>query len=116
MTSLEEIIKFREDMYKKSVDLIEKKGHDYNRNQQTAGDTLFNLRVSEILGITPTIEQGIMVRLSDKIMRLISLTKPGVKGKVKDESVIDTVLDVHNYVDYLALEWMKRRGYSEKST
>lgn len=109
MPSLSEVLQFREDMHKKSMALIEKKGADYNRDQQQEGNTLFNLHVCELLGIVESTEEGILVRLSDKFMRLISLTKPGREAAVKDESVLDTVVDVHNYIDYLALTWLLRR-------
>lgn len=109
MPSLDEVLKFRQDRYESSVDLIRRKGADYNRDQQEAGDTLFNLKVCEILGIVPSTEEGILVRLSDKLMRLISLTKPGRDAVVKDESVLDTINDIHNYVDYLGLIWHLRR-------
>jgi hypothetical protein len=101
-------------MYEKSAALIDRKGADYNRDQQLAGDTLFNLRVSEILGIVPSTEEGILVRLSDKFMRLISLTKPGREAAVKDESVLDTIADIHNYADYLGLVWLQRQAASRQ--
>jgi hypothetical protein len=107
--SLERVLAFREAMFKSSVDIIARKGADYNRDQQQNGDTLFNLRVAEVLGIVPSAEEGILVRLSDKFMRLISLTKPGREAAVKDESVLDTIRDIHNYVDYLGLIWQERR-------
>jgi len=107
--SLDQVKAFREAMYNSSTALIDKKGADYNRDQQVAGDTLFNLRVAEVLGIVPSTEEGILVRLSDKFMRLISLTKPGRDAAVKDESVLDTIRDIHNYVDYLGLIWQERR-------
>lgn len=113
--SVEEVKAFREAMYNTSVSLIDKKGADYNRDQQIGGDTLFNLRVCEILGIVPATEDGILVRLSDKFMRLISLTKPGREAAVKDESVLDTIRDVHNYIDYLGLIWQKRRQEQEQA-
>lgn len=108
--SVEEVKKFRAEMFEKSMSLIDQKGADYNRDQQNSGDTLFNLRVCELLGIVPSAEEGVLVRLSDKFMRLISLTKPGREAAVKDESVLDTVRDIHNYIDYLALMWLRRRG------
>lgn len=108
-TTVQEVKEFRQWLFQESMALIDRKGADYNRDQQDAGDTLFNLRVSEILGITPSTEEGILVRLSDKFMRLISLTKPGREAAVKDESVLDTIKDVHNYVDYLGLIWLQRR-------
>ena len=114
MPSLERVITFRESMYKSSTDLIAKKGADYNRDQQNTGDTLFNLRVCEVLGIVPSTEEGILVRLSDKFMRLISLTKPGREAAVKDESVLDTIKDIHNYVDYLGLIWLERRETDQR--
>lgn len=109
-TSLEEVVAFREEMFKSSMDLVRRKGADYNRDQQAAGDTLFNLRVAELLGVVETAEKGILVRLSDKFMRLISLTKdPGREPEVTDEKVRDTARDVHNYVDYLVLLYEKRQ-------
>lgn len=109
MPSLSEVKTFRKQIYDQSMALIDKKGADYNRDQQIQGDTLFNLRVCELLGIVPDAESGILVRLSDKFMRLISLTKPGREAAVKDESVLDTIKDIHNYVDYLGLIWLNRR-------
>lgn len=101
MATLTNVLDFRKQMYDKSIALIQKKGHDYNRKQQTAGDTLYNLRVSELLGIVPKAEHGILVRLSDKFMRLVSLVD--ADPAVADESFEDTIVDIHNYIDYLAL-------------
>jgi hypothetical protein len=113
MPSLSEVKDFRTALFNKSMELIDKKGADYNRDQQEQGDTLFNLRVAEILGVVNSAEEGILVRLSDKLMRLISLTKPGREAAVRDESVLDTIADVHNYVDYLGLFWLQRRRETE---
>lgn len=109
MPSLEDVKRFRRERYEASLALVEKKGADYNRDQQMSGDSLYNMRVCELLGIVPSAEEGILVRLSDKLMRLISLTKPGREAAVKDESVLDTINDIHNYVDYLGLIWQQRR-------
>jgi hypothetical protein len=98
-------------MFDKSFSVIEKKGADYNRSQQLGGDTLYNLRVCETLGIVPSAEVGILVRLSDKFMRLISLASE--EPAVVDESFEDTVCDIHNYVDYLALIRAERRGKAQ---
>lgn len=97
-------------MFKESMALIEKKGADYNRDQQHTGNTLFNLQVAELLGIVPTAERGILVRLSDKFMRLVSLVQVGTDPVVKDESVRDTVRDIHNYIDYMLLLYEERRA------
>ncbi len=108
MPSLEEVLAFREEMHKSSMALIAKKGADYNRQQQLAGDTLFNLRVAAVLGIVPTAERGILVRLSDKFMRLISLMSPNETPAIADESVADTVRDMHNYLDYALMLFLER--------
>lgn len=108
MSSVQDVKEFRRRMFDESMAIIEKKGHDYNRQQQNGGDTLFNLRVCELLGIVPSAERGILVRLSDKFMRLISLMEPGVDPAVKGESVRDTVRDVHNYLDYCLQIWEER--------
>jgi hypothetical protein len=39
---------------------------------------------------------GVIIRLEDKIQRLISVTKNGV-NLVKNESLRDTLIDLHNY-------------------
>ena len=109
MPTLEEVKAFRKARYDESMALIDKKGADYNRDQQLAGDTLFNLKVCSLLGIVPSTEEGILVRLSDKFMRLISLTKPGREAAVSNESVLDTINDCHNYLDYLGLVWSQSR-------
>lgn len=111
--TLDEVLEFRKARFQSSYDLVAKKGHDYNRAQQTEGDTLFNLKVCEILGVVETAEQGILTRLTDKLMRLISLTgRPGVENAVKDESILNTIDDVHNYVDYLGLIFLKRQEFA----
>src|SRR5439155_332488 len=106
MPTLEAVLAIRKKAYDDSLALVARKGADYNRDQQMTGDTLFNLKVAAVLGIVDTPAQSVLVRLGDKFMRLISLTKStGRKAAVKSESVWDTVLDIHNYVDYLYLLW-----------
>lgn len=39
---------------------------------------------------------GVLVRIEDKIQRLLSITKNGV-NLVQDENIKDTLLDLHNY-------------------
>jgi len=104
MASLEEVLKEHKKICEEARDLIAKKGHDYNREQQDGGDTLFNLRVSSILGVVDNPCQGILVRLSDKFQRLNSLTKyPLVQPEVAGEAVRDTIRDIINYSIYLGI-------------
>lgn len=115
MPTLEQVVEFKERLHRDSTALIQSKGHDYSRKQQGTGDTLFNLRVAEILGIVPTAEQGILVRLSDKLMRLISLMSPGVTAQVKNESLRDTVMDIYNYAAYALLLWEERQRAGQEA-
>lgn len=39
---------------------------------------------------------GVLVRIEDKIMRLLSISKNGI-NLVDNESLKDTLLDLHNY-------------------
>ena len=115
MATLEYVKKFRDEMHTQSMAIIEKKGHDYNAKQQHGGDTLFNLRVASIIGIVDTASQGVLVRLCDKLMRLSSLMTPGVEAQIKDESIRDTIADVHNYIDYAYILFEEERAKADKS-
>ena len=114
--TLEEVKRFREEMHTQSMSIIEKKGPDYNHKQQHQGDTLFNLRGAAILGIIDTPRQGVLVRLCDKMMRLASLMTPGVEAEIKDESIQDTIADVHNYIDYAYLLFMEEHAKRQPPT
>lgn len=74
----------------------ERKSQDYGRG----GDPLANF---DIFG-----SFGILVRMGDKLSRLISFDKKGYNA-VTDESVEDTVLDLINYaILYLAYLHIKK--------
>lgn len=110
MTTLNEVIETHHNLCAKAASVIEVKGHDYNRTQQADGDTLFNMQVSTLLGITDSPTQAILVRLSDKFMRLVSLTaEPDVDVKVKDEKIEDTICDSINYLVYLYCKYVEHR-------
>lgn len=40
---------------------------------------------------------GVLVRISDKLQRLINITGNKVEVNVTDESLRDTLMDLHNY-------------------
>lgn len=65
------------------------KGHDYGDEDEYA-----NIRASEELGISPWI--GVALRLNDKMQRLKKFARVG-ELKVKDESVLDTFIDIAVY-------------------
>jgi len=118
MVTLEQVLAKHTEVCEQARSLIEKKGHDYNREQQEqkGGDTLFNLTVAKILGIVKTTTQSILVRIGDKFMRLVSLTKdPSVNAKVADETVWETIRDNINYLIYLGIKYEEEREeYSNK--
>jgi len=108
--SLKQVADMQKHIYNKAIELVAKKGHDYNRKQQISGDTLFNLRVSSIVGITPSPAHGVVVRLCDKLMRLVSLVDAPPANK--EETLEDTIADIWNYTTYLLLfkreeRWLK---------
>lgn len=74
-----------EAIHKECLDLGQRKNHDYG----AAGDAI------EMAGV-----QGVVVRMLDKQLRLMSLTKPGHEAAIKDESLRDTLKDMINYATY----------------
>ena len=54
-----------------------------------------------------------IVRMEDKMGRLNSLTKPGSKQKVSDESLVDTLKDLSNYALMTAV-WLEEGTTSSK--
>jgi uncharacterized protein (DUF169 family) len=89
--------------------VVEKKGADYNREQQKTGDTLFNMRVSALTGIVRSPQKGVLVRMMDKMQRLNSLENPTETPANKDEAVYDTVCDLINYATYFYMFYAEER-------
>ena len=106
--TLDDLLKYREERYKSSIDLIARKGHDYNR-KFIDDNHLFNLFASEILRIVDKAETGIAVRLMDKMMRIFSLMGEALAEQVKDEKLEQTIDDAHNYLDYIGVIVRKRQ-------
>lgn len=73
-------------MLEQMADLHSRKNHDY----AGTSDPLKNLRACKRLNLEPFL--GVMVRLQDKWSRLEEFVKSG-ELMVKDESVIDTLMD-----------------------
>ena len=63
---------------KEALELFKKKNKDYGDSFATYGPI------------------GVIVRIGDKISRLNSITKNGI-NMVNDESLRDTLIDLHNY-------------------
>ena len=83
---------------KKALKLMEKKNHDYATGMFDTGekiDPFVNFRMATLLRIC-TPEQGILLRMSDKLSRLSTFCKSGIMN-VESESVEDTLIDIINY-------------------
>lgn len=72
-------------------EITKRKNSDYTGDSD---DPFFNFKVIEQLKAA-TMEQGFITRMTDKLCRIISLTKK--EAQVKDESIEDTLLDLANY-------------------
>ena len=91
---IEDLKQFQQALFAKCIDLAKTKGRDYSG---VHSDTFYNLRACERSSICSA-EEGILIRLSDKLSRLTSFIK---QGKVINEPIEDTVLDIINYSSYI---------------
>lgn len=99
-----ELLAFFNEKTSAARDLMSRKNQDYAEVDEVFG----NLNVCELLNIVPA-EQGILIRMTDKLRRLISLTKRD--AAVKDESFEDTCLDLINYT-ILLMARRSQRGFA----
>lgn len=79
--------------------ISEKKNSDY----ADSSDPFQNFKGVEHWGVC-TVEQGLMVRISDKMQRVSNLLKR--EAKVSDESIVDTLSDARNYLNILQV-WIE---------
>lgn len=104
----DEVFRVHRDLTDKALELMRAKNHDYAGR---GGDQPFaNFERCEALGICST-EQGIMVRLADKMSRMSTFIDGGVL-KVQGEKVEDTIIDGINYfvLLYAYLKQKKQRA------
>jgi len=88
----EELLKYHEEICTRAREIMRIKNHDYSGAD---GKTPFaNFEVAEKLSITST-EKGFLVRILDKLMRIITWTNCG-ELKV-NESIEDACVDNINY-------------------
>lgn len=79
--------------FEENLEISRKKNADYADND----DAFKNFRACELAGIS--VEQGIIVRMSDKLVRAGNLLTR--EAKVTDESILDTLSDLANYATIL---------------
>lgn len=85
----EQYLKAMEMGFKKNLEITRAKNTDY----AYGADAFANFRASEMIGLS--VEEGILVRMTDKLMRVSNLIKRS--PEVKDESISDTLSDLANY-------------------
>jgi hypothetical protein len=90
------------------------KNQDYCGKNGDA-DPFANFARVESLGIC-SVEQGFLVRMTDKLCRIASYVQKG-ELMVKDESVQDTLLDLANYSALMSgyIESLKRQAEQPQS-
>lgn len=87
---------FQQILFEECMALTRRKNSDYTGDSD---DPFANFRRSEVVGVP--VEQGILVRIMDKISRITSYIEKG-ELEVKDESVQDTIQDAINYFSLLS--------------
>lgn len=94
--------------YAKGMDIVRKKNRDYAGDQKK--DPLKNFRlVAFITNDRLTIEDGMLVRLCDKIQRVANLTVQD--AAVADETIEDTMIDAMNYFNiWLTYRHLRHKG------
>jgi hypothetical protein len=94
-----DLLKFHEEICEIGRGLIKTKNHDY----AYGADVFQNFRRSE--------EYGIIVRAGDKLQRMENFEKRNGLYMVRDESIMDTAIDLVNYsILYLGY---KRSGITQ---
>ena len=79
--------------FKECASILERKNQDYAGD---VDDALANFKAVQLLGITSPV-QGVLVRLTDKFMRVINVLKAG-GAAVSTETAEDTINDTINYL------------------
>ena len=89
----EELFSLHKELCDKGLEILKKKNHDYSK-----GHIFGNFMVAEALQAASA-ENGIIIRMSDKLSRLVSIIE---KGNQVSESEEDTIIDLINYSVLLA--------------
>jgi hypothetical protein len=92
-----------EDTCVRACMIMEQKAADY----ASAEDPYRNFRQIEALDLG-TVEQGLVVRMGDKLSRLATFVKTQNEYSVKDESFEDTIVDLINYSIILLAAYQSR--------
>lgn len=88
----DQYLEFHKSMCEKMTEITIKKNQDYTG---ISLDPFHNFRLCEHAGVASTM-QGFLTRILDKVARVNSFAQRGTLA-VKEESVLDTLLDLANY-------------------
>jgi len=88
----DELFALHEEICRRALVILRHKSADY----ATSADPFANFKRGEILGFA-TAEEGLMLRVVDKISRISTFLNRG-ELKVNNETVEDSILDVINYM------------------
>lgn len=97
-----QFLKRLEELHLEAVAISKAKNADYANDN----DPFQNFRACEMLNIDSNV--GIMVRMTDKLMRASNLLSR--EAQVKDESIMDTLKDLSNYALILAIKLEDENG------
>ncbi len=95
MATIQQRLELLDQMHNKERSLMEAKAHDYSG----AEDCNKNIKACEAIGISSA-EQGVLIRILDKLSRISNLIKPGFTASVS-ESIDDAIMDSRNYLAIL---------------
>ena len=84
-----EFVKAIEATFGEAVSILRKKNTDY----AVESDPWKNFRFAELVEVG--VERAILVRMADKMARISNIL--GKEAQVKDESIMDTLVDLANY-------------------
>ena len=106
--NVEQLLQFHLALCYQAYQVMESKNHDY---AGAGGESPFrNFTSPEALGIATT-EQGILIRMTDKLNRLVTFCRDG-KLEVANETARDAIIDIVNYSVILAA-YMNTRGMTQ---
>ncbi len=91
MTTINERLELLDKLHLVERDIMSRKAHDYSG----AVDCNRNIKACQLLGIAPA-TTGVLIRLMDKVQRVTTLLNS--EAQVKDESILDTIIDARNYL------------------
>ena len=91
----EEALILQKQLMAHALDIMKKKRVDYSGHD----DPFANLRMSEFVRVEPW--RGTMVRMMDKLSRILNITENGGNMEV-EEALVDTFADIINYTCILA--------------